>query len=123
MSNFPKRIIISINPFCETFRTSQGVDGNPQVFEEITREVFDLMDNTFADFTKKVYDLPKIELLVNYTYLIDHPNILRILKNNLSDYALALYFACVDNGIIVNQKCVYILETVNDDYCVLYYRA
>lgn len=122
MHNYPKRVIISISPFCEDFRKAQGVDGNPQVFEEITREIFDLMDNTFTIFTKQVYDLPKIENLVNYVFLLDHPNTLRLLKNAVCDYALALYFICHDNGVIVNEKCIYMLESVHADYCVLYYR-
>lgn len=117
---YPKRIILSIEPFYLQFLNSPGVNGNIQIFQEITKQIFDIMDTTFSNFTQKVGNLPRLQNLVNHEKYTE--NLLRLLKNSLKDYALAIYFVCYDNKIIVNEECVYMLESMSVDYIVLYYR-
>ena len=120
MITTPSRVIVSMSPFYEEFVTSPGVYNDIRVYSEITRQIFDIIDNKFEVFVRFLDDLPRLTLLVNSEYLINNPSTLALLRENIKAFGLGAYFNLMSNGVIHNQGFPYLLETVQNDLCILF---
>lgn len=109
-----------MSPFYEEFVTSPGVYNDIRVYSEITRQIFDIIDNKFEVFVRFLDDLPRLTLLVNSEYLINNPSTLALLRENIKAFGLGVYFNLMSNGVIHNQGFPYLLETVQNDLCILF---
>lgn len=122
-SNGPEKIAIYLDQYTDIFIKESGLLLNSQQHHEITRQCFDNIDLSYVDYFKSLDFLPRFELLVNNVKYFDiNSNINNTglnLKIATKNYGVGLFLSCHDNGIFINQKTSYILETIMNDICIL----
>jgi len=119
----PYKVAIHLNDIYQTFITESGLVPNSQQHKEITRQCFDKIDLGFSEYSREIMNLPMIHLLIdNERYTDSYGNISQTglnLKSATQKYAIGIYFACMENGIFIEQRTPYMLEEVVHDMCLL----
>lgn len=122
-SSAPSRVVISldnlVNEFCAT--TELVIDS--QQVNEITRELFDVIDNGFKNYSEAIKSFPLIGNLIDNQKYVDSYGfgsaVLANLRMATYTYGMGVYFACNYYGIFIDQRTPYILETMKGNTILL----
>jgi hypothetical protein len=115
----PKRIIIPFD-FNQEIFTSPCINGNRHNYNELFKQIFDVMTTDFAMFTENVKKLPNLNNFILEDKNFDNNQIL-FFKEQLLHHAVNIWFTCFNLKLFSNITFDYILENVYQDYFILYY--
>ena len=114
----PKRIIIPFDFNYEIFN-STFINQNLHNYNELFRQIFDVMTANFPNFTSEIDKLPRIDTLILNEKNFDR-NELLLFKEKVKIHALNIYFTCHNFKLFSDKEFDYMLEMVSNDYFVLY---
>ncbi len=114
----PNRIIIPFDFNYDIFN-STFINQNQHNYNEMFRQIFDVMTSNFSNFTNEVDKLPRIDTLILNENNFDRNDLL-LFKEKIKVHALNIYFTCYNFKLFRNQEFNYLLENVYNDYFVLY---
>lgn len=124
LQHAPKVVSLYLGNHTSDFLNSTGFKMNSHEHHEITRQCFDFVSNSFKNYIESISRMPNFKMLVNeYLYLDANGEITergKAVKYATLQYAVAIYFKCVSDGITINGSNVpYILHNLHNDCCIL----
>jgi len=115
----PKRIIIPFD-FNNDIFSSLFIANNIHNYNELFKQIFDVMTPDFVCFCKEIEKLPKTDNFL-ITGLNFNRNEMNVFKDILKTHALNIYFTCFNYKLFIDNSFDYILESVYQDFFVIYH--
>ena len=110
-----KRIILPFQMDMNLFNTSL-VNRSKANYDELSRQIFQVMVKDLVLFNTKLETLPNIQLLTVNGGIYSSPDFKEIFKS----YALNIYFTCFEYKLFDNGIFNHLLEHINEDHFLLY---
>jgi hypothetical protein len=121
---YPQRFILSIEQINKELINKTSITLDTQQHHEIIRQCFDNIDFGFLQYSELLKNIPVFNNLIDgdkYTDVNGNINYEGIsLRNNVYNFGIALYMSCTEAGVIMADRTPYILETVNNNLCLLF---
>lgn len=112
-----KRAIISTEHVVPRFLYETGIKINSQPHHEILRQIFDNIDIQFDQFMQAADGLPIFQNLLDHEQYYDIQSNINAKGKNLKvavrGLATGLYLECYRQGIFLNNRTPFILETID----------
>lgn len=128
MFSSPKNTVaLHIDAPLELFLRKTGFVINSHDHLETIRQIFDILDGNFIEFTNILQTLPKYHLLTNKERFVHLHTITLtpygvVVKETVQELGLGIYFLCHQNRIFgEDNKIPYILNNMYSGICMLEY--